>query len=232
MNPLIWIYGGVHDDPGSRRRFLGELAKRQTAPHFVAVEWEKSVFERLAAWRPRIEEHLRSRWGCLTREDCHELSLALGWEGDAYAECFPGIDPLWLEAGHQETELKRLYGAHPNKFPQDRANILLRLFCDPCERTMSESASNPVPPPEPRSKNDLVDRAWRKAWAQAFGVPGDFERDERWAKAICERSLGLSRGWIAVVVGWDHADPASGSQRLRGLLSSKGLRVTPVRLGP
>ena len=109
MKPSIWIYGGVHDDPGSRRRFLEELAKQETAPHFVAVEWEKSVFERFAACRPLVEGGLRSRWGFLTREECHELSLALAWEGDAYKERFPGTDRLWLETGFQEASLKRRF---------------------------------------------------------------------------------------------------------------------------
>jgi uncharacterized protein (DUF4415 family) len=45
MKPSIWIYGGVHDDPGSRQQFLEELAKQEAAPHFVAVEWEQSVFD-------------------------------------------------------------------------------------------------------------------------------------------------------------------------------------------
>jgi hypothetical protein len=43
MTPSIWIYGGVHYDPGTRQKFLEELAKQSTVPHFVAVEWEKSV---------------------------------------------------------------------------------------------------------------------------------------------------------------------------------------------
>src|SRR5262249_48387291 len=56
--PTIRMYGGVHDDPGSRQRFLEELAKRETVPHFVAVEWEQSVFTQLSAWRSRIKEGL------------------------------------------------------------------------------------------------------------------------------------------------------------------------------
>ncbi len=232
MIPSIWIYGGVHDDPGSRRRFLEELAKQETAPHFVAVEWEKSVFERLVAWRPWIEEALRSRWDFLTRKDCQELSLALAWEGDAYAERFPGTDVLWLETGSQEAELKRRYGADVDKFPESCARSLLERLLDPCGLTMREFGANADPPPEPWSKKDLIDRVWTKAWSEAFEESGDFERDARWANVIWERSAGLRDGWIAVVVGWAHADPAAGNQRLRGLLSSKGLRVTPVRLGP
>jgi hypothetical protein len=52
MSPLVQLFGGVHNDPGSRQRFLAELAKEEKPPHFVAVEWEKSVFERLVRWRP------------------------------------------------------------------------------------------------------------------------------------------------------------------------------------
>ncbi len=102
MNPTIWMYGSVHHDPGTRQRFIEELAKQKTPPHFVAVEWEESVFERIAAWRPCVEEGLRSCWGFLTSQDRLDLSLALAWEGDAYKDLFPCADPLWLETGFQE----------------------------------------------------------------------------------------------------------------------------------
>jgi hypothetical protein len=232
MNPSIWIYGGVHDDPGSRQRLLEELTKQGTAPHFVAVEWERSVFKRFAARRLWIAESLRSRWGFLTCEDCHELSLALAWEGDAYAEHFPGTDLLWLESGFQEVDLKRRYGTETNKFPESCAHGLLGRLYNPCGPTLQEFMANIAPPPEPRSKQELINRVWRKTWAEASGEPEGFERDARWAIAICERSSGLCDGWIAVVVGWAHADPATGNQRLRGLLLSKGFSVNSVRLGP
>ena len=232
MNPSIWIYGGVHHDPGSRRRFLEELAKQGTAPHFVAVEWEESVFERLVAWRPWIEKSVTSRWDFLTPEGCHEISLALAWEGDAYAERFPCTDRLWLETGFQEANLKRRYGTDANKFPESCARGLLERLLDPCSPTMREFMANAKPSPEPMSKEDLIDRVWKKAWSEASEELGDFERDARWANAIRERSACLRDGWIAVVVGWDHADPASENQRLRGLLLSKGLPVIPVRLVP
>ncbi len=231
MNPSIWIYGGVHHDPGSRRRFLEELAKQETTPYFVAVEWEQSVFERFTACRPLIEEGLTSRWDFLTPEDCHQLSLALAWEGDAYQERFPDTDPLWLESGFQEEGLKERYGTGAGKFPENCARRLLERLRDPC-RPIFQFTDNAEPPPEPRSKKDLIDCVWKKAWSEAFEESGDFERDARWANAIRERSAGLRDGWIAVVVGWAHADPAGEKQRLRGLLSSKGLDVISVHLGP
>lgn len=230
MNPSIWIYGGVHDDPGSRRRFLEELAKQETAPHFVAAEWEKSVFERLVAWRLWVEERLGSRWDFLRPEDCHELSLALAWEGDAYAERFPGIDRLWLENGFQEADLQRRRGADADKYPEGCAWALLQRLCNPSQPTMWSTNADPAR--EPRSKKVLIDRVWRTAWSEAWEEPGGFERDARWVTAISERSSGLHDGWIAVVVGWAHADPTGDNQRLRGLLLSKGFSINPVGLGP
>jgi hypothetical protein len=146
MNPSIWIYGGVRNDPGSRQRFLQELTKQGTAPHFIAVEWEKPVFERLAAWRPCIAEGLKSRWGFLTHEDCHELSRALAWEGDAYAKRFPGTDLLWLESGFQEADLKRRYGMDTESFPESCAHSLLQRLSNPCHPTMHEWMANIAPP--------------------------------------------------------------------------------------
>jgi hypothetical protein len=236
MNPSIWIYGGVHNDPGSRRRFIEELARQKTPPHFVAVEWEKSVFERCVAMRPQVEEGLRSRWDFLTSEDCRELSLTLAWEGDAYKDRFPDIDtePLWLESGFQEADLKRIDGMDANKFPANCARSLLELLCDHCSPTETPFMDGADPPPDPQSKKELIDRGWRIRWEKS---PRDnnFWRDARWAGAICNRISGLHNGWIAVVVGWAHADPEGGNQRLRSLLLSKGFSVNSVHsvcLGP
>jgi hypothetical protein len=226
------MYGGIHDDPGSRQKFIEELAKQKTPPRFVAVEWEQSVFKRFAAWRPRIAEGLRSRWSFLTRQDCHELSLALAWEGDAYAGRFPGTDLLWLESGFQEADLKRRSSGDADEFLKCLARNLLQRLCNPCRPPSYEFIANIASPPEPRDKKELIDWVWRTAWSQAFEEPGGFERDARWAAAISERSSGLRGGWIAVVVGWAHADPEGDHQRLRGLLSSKGFSIKSVRLAP
>jgi len=223
--PTIWMYGGVHDDPGSRQRFLEELAKRETAPHFVAVEWEQSVFERLAAWRPAIAQELGKCWDFLTPKECNGLSCALAWEGDAYTERFPGTDVLWLESGFQEEKLKRQNGAHVSKYPEWYARgVCNRLCCRirPC-----------IAPPALRSEQELIDHVSQDMWDEASrGTPSCVERDARWANAIGERSAGLCEGWIAVVVGWEHADPKGAPERLRGLLRTRGFCVNSVRLGP
>ncbi|HEV8310195.1 MAG TPA: hypothetical protein VGW35_21230 [Methylomirabilota bacterium] len=98
---------------------------------------------------------------------------------------------------------------------------------------MREYMGSADPRPELKSKKELIDRVSRIMWSDLLpSKPEDFARDKRWAAAISERSSGLRGGWIAIVVGWAHADPAGDNQRLSGLLSSDGFRVHPVCLAP
>jgi len=158
MNPSIWLYGGIHDDPGSRQRFVAHLAKQEAQPHFVAVEWEKAVFDRLVAWRPWIERELESRWSFLDREDCRELSLALAWEGDAYRERFPMVISLWLESGSQQADLSCRSEGRPDDLLERLASGLLERLVNPSARTMREFWAKTDPPPAPISKTELIDR--------------------------------------------------------------------------
>src|SRR5262249_55056178 len=132
--PTIWMYGGMHYDPGSRQRFLEELAKRETAPHFVAVEWEQVVFERFAECRPWIAREIGKRWDFLTAKDCDELACTFAWEGDAYRTRFPDAEPLWLETGVQEAQLQRP-GRNADEVVKEYANTLLSTLRNPCYPT-------------------------------------------------------------------------------------------------
>ena len=166
MSPLVRIYGGVHDDPGSRQRFLADLISRH-APQFVAVEWARDVFERLVVWRPWIEKELCRRWQFLEGAGCREVSLALGWEGDAHVELFPDVDRLWLEDGYQEANLEHRSGGKTDDFLKGLAVGMRQRLIGPCSRTMGEFFANTASPSEPRSKDELIERVSRKAWAEA-----------------------------------------------------------------
>ena len=226
------MYGGVHYDPGTRQRFIEEFAKQQAEPHFVAVEWEKHLFEEFVKWRPWVQDRLQSRWDFLTPEDTRELSLALAWEGDAYCETFPKAHPLWLETGFQQANFKRRYGLELDRFPESFAHGLVERLSNPCVPTMAEWVADVESAPEPKSKTELIDRVWRKTWSEASSEPGGCDRDARWATMICEGVSALRGGWIAVVVGWQHADPTGDSRRLRNCLLSRGFSVNSIRLGP
>jgi hypothetical protein len=74
---------------------------------------------------------------------------------------------------------------------------------------MDQFLTNAAPPPDPLSKKELVDRVSRKTWSDLLQSGSENpQRDERWAIRISQRSARLRGGWIAVVVGWAHADHA------------------------
>ncbi len=182
---------------------------------------------------PGSKRELCQRWRFLDSVGCRELSLALAWEGDAHIERFPSVDRLWLEEGYQEADLQRRSGGKAEDLLKSPAGGLRERLINPCSITMGEFLANASPPPEPRSTGELIDRVSRKAWSEASESESqDFGRDERWAIAISERSAGLRGGWIAVVVGWAHANPKGDGRRLCGLLSSRGLHVNSVCLAP
>lgn len=228
MGISIIIYGGVHHDPGTRLRFVEELGKRDTPPHFVAVEWEESFFNRCVEYRPRVEKCLKKRWEFLTPSECRELSRALAWEGDAFKEVYPNAQPLWLEAGLQDRRSRQ----NPNiDMAKSQADSLSERLLAPARLSTDKFYTMDGMPPDPTSKNELVDRLWKAAWSDS-SPDRDFERDARWANMIVERSIDVGDGWIAVAVGWAHANPAAGDNRLGGLLGSRGFSVRPVYLGP
>jgi hypothetical protein len=67
---------------------------------------------------------------------------------------------------------------------------------------MHEWMANIAPPPEPKPKQELIDRVWRTAWSEASGEPEGFGRDARWAN-VCNAphlSSGDERSAVALWV--------------------------------
>ena len=111
--PTIWMYGGVHNDPGSCRGSLSNLPSMRQHRIFVAVEWEQSLFERLAAWRAAIAQELGRCWDFPDAQRVRRAFVCACVGGETpLRSASRGTDVLWLENGFQEEDLKRRYGAH------------------------------------------------------------------------------------------------------------------------
>jgi hypothetical protein len=222
------MYGGFHSDPSSRREFLRRIRERPIPPQFVAVEWERSVFEACAAQRPRIAKELTDRWSFLSPTDADELSRCFAREGDTHTLVFPGSETLWLEDGYQAARL-RVTGATPGSMARD----LIELFTNPMHQTLAEffdRESRPIE--EPTSLADLLRLIARhRSWTNDATRPEEMnlDRDARWAAMIEKRLTRCDDGWFAVVVGWAHVE-AGTTQNLRALLTAAGMNVNAVRL--
>ena len=230
MPVRVILYGGFHDDPGSRRRFRGEAAKLPIAPRLVAVEWEQALFERFRASRPIVEDGLIDRWPFLTSRDRHELSEAVGWEGDTWNDPFPGAAVLWLEEGFQGADLERKFGTKAEDYPLRCARALLGALLDPMAPSTREFFTGAAPT-QPTSTDQLVSRVSKRLWDDRDPDDGSrLDRDARWANRIVDRVAGWQDGLVVVLVGWTHADPSGPKGRLRGLLESAKMTVESIRL--
>jgi len=179
--PLIRIFGGVHDDPWSHRRFLESLSTIQEPPQFVAVEWDESVFKAHDHQRSVVADGLEGRWCFLTQDDRLRLSAALAWEGDAFKQRFPEVRRVWLDAN--------------SGFETDASARAIRLLDWP-----------------------MLGRELQVL---------DFSQ---WAGVLDTELAGLDGGWIAVVVGWRHAN-LQNQGRLASLLRTRtGLDIESICL--
>lgn len=246
-SPVIRVFGGVHDDAGSRERFRREFASRVSVhgrPSLVAVEHDAHLFQLHAAQRPEIARCLLERWEFLSEHDAQEIAASYFWEGDAHRDLVGGpyrwmfLDRFWEHAkARLEHQVK--CGFHGWKSIEDNfveiAQIQVDRLCNPSLPSRKELRDNSgIPPtiPEPRSRDELVARISKKAWDDARQPePNDDSRDTRWVRGIEEALRGVEGGWIGVTVGWRHADSVEAGN-LRAQLLARGHEIEVIKLAP
>lgn len=101
----LFIAGINHFDPMGRERLADwfcVLAEQYRAPPtFVAVEFDRDLFEMLRAQRPRYRESIHTLWPEVPEADLDHFERSLGYEGDTHLECFQGPDVIWLDQGRR-----------------------------------------------------------------------------------------------------------------------------------
>ncbi len=232
MPPRIRIFGGVHHCPGSRRSLIKSVTN-QPAPSLVAVEWGRAVYQSAALARARVAQAALSRWDFLTATEADELSAALGWEAEVPTRLWPNVEVAWLEDEWQADDLQRRHQMGCDEFAAVLASGLIDRISNAAKPTIQEFLGDEnTAPAEPTSLDLLVDRLGKKASDDTGNDhnDNDLHRDERWLRLL-EPRLTQLEGWVAVMVGWLHADP-SATGRLYQLLTQRGLKVESVRLGP
>ncbi|HYV49766.1 MAG TPA: hypothetical protein VFA20_33150 [Myxococcaceae bacterium] len=219
--PQIVLFGGFHNDPGSRREFWRQLRRREAlhaAPEFVGVEWNPVLFAKYDACRKRIADELLGKWDFLGERECDELSKTFAWEADAYQEVFPSVERVWLDDGPGREG--------DSGTAREFADTLLEDL-----RVAGEAEGAPVP----RSLDELIDQVrlrQKRRKDRERAPPSIDERDLWWFDKIRKRASTLQGGgWVAIVVGWAHANPKGLPGNLYDQLNSAEMKVDPIYLG-
>lgn len=101
----LFIAGINHFDPMGRERVADWLcslsALNRLPPTFVAVEFDRDLFEMLRAQRPRYREWIHALWPDVPETDLDHFESSLGYEGDTHLECFHGPAVIWLDEGRR-----------------------------------------------------------------------------------------------------------------------------------
>jgi hypothetical protein len=99
------MIGVNHFDPLQRTILIASLqslSKRyQVSPVFVAVEFDKDLFNQTVKQRQAFRNLLAVEWPDLDSEELDTLELALVYEGDTHLTAFPNTPVVWLDAGRQ-----------------------------------------------------------------------------------------------------------------------------------
>lgn len=198
----FYFAGVIHNDVTHRkllREWLENLSKDKTArPTFIAVEYDKELFQQIIEQRPHIRKRAEEKWPGLDGQVLDAIELSLGYEGDTHLEIFPDVDILWLNQGREN---------NVSSF----ANLRLQTYqmfigdTDPLGMDVSEVISI------------LSQRA------KANSPPNkNFNRgrNKKWHTLIRNRIEGKKDNWAIIVVGLSYTQSWDGN--LRYLLENDG----------
>ena len=200
----LYIAGVNHLDPLCRPKlvkWLQQLSEtHDKRPAFVAVEYDKNLFEKAKKQRKRFRQMLQKEWPSLTSEQLNILENSLVYEGDTHLEVFPDVEILWLDTRRQETDSSVVDKFE--KYAEDRLAMYKQYSFG--EKTLSI--------------NQLRERIRNVDDPECI----DLDRSQKFAYLV---SKGISKSggkWAIVIVGFNHTRKDI-QENMRCLLEDNGL---------
>lgn len=196
----LYIAGINHFDPMGREHvadWFNSLAQEyQSAPAFIAIEFDEAHFKALSEHRPRYRQWIQARWPHIPESDLDRFEKSLGYEGDTHHECFNGIETIWLDSGRE---------LHDAAF---ESHAFQRLLClQIFERNNALMLPGVV--------SEQVQAYMR---ADAFSP----ERSRQFADRIMERVKCNPWEWAIAITGASHASDRFDNS-MRSLLQKEGI---------
>lgn len=189
----VFMVGVNHLDPLGRTDLLARLralaSRHSNPPAFVAVEYDQHHFRSIVCQRDRFRSLIETKCGGLTTAELDAYANSLAYDGDSHHDIFPDVPVLWLD------EDRKCSNSDLAEYPELRLAIYLR-----------------------RSGNDL--RCVEKLSCAIKAVPTQTntstpfwkERNETFARRICDRIREINGSWAIAITGKEHAcNSVSGS---------------------
>jgi hypothetical protein len=198
---ILRIAGINHFDPTIRQKllkWLDDCSSKYGKPDFVALEWDKKVFEGVKAKREEFQRLLMETWPAVSKTLLNTLTLSLGYEGDAHLEVYPDVEILWLDEGRKQSQV-------PEDYPKHYVETCARNLFKRYDKFLGEWPDN-------ECDSSVLARLSRAASA----VPQtEFDnRDAKFAGLIKSHPVSGRHGWAIAIVGRDHARRNAGSMRV------------------
>ena len=219
---VLRIAGVAHKDPAIRPRlieWLAEISEVQGNPSFVAVEWDKGVFESVKAKRVDFRSRLKGQWPRISDNLLNTLTLSLAYEGDAHVEVHPYVETVWLDQG-------RAIGTQPGDYQRGFVNHYPLSVLGAYKGFVGA---------HPLGSDDFATLSRMSCAANAPQAQPPYGlRDAKFANIIHDASSKHVPGankWALVIVGNEHALDIDGS--MRHILETMGYRCEHISfIGP
>lgn len=209
----LMIAALVHFDVCGRDRLAEWLRdarnSNQLTPRFVAVEYDRAVFEKIRAQRSLLRARAAELWPACSLETLDTLAGSLVYDGDCHMSVFPGVETLWLDEGRFLEDPTVI-----EEYARDRL-ALYRGYASGLTEDLGVKALH-----------QMSERAW------ADGPPpidGGDQRDCIFADRILSVKPGTPDCWGVCIVGANHASDVRGSMVSRLRDAGVACHVTQLR---
>ena len=193
---ILRIAGINHFNPRGRKKleeWFDQLSsKAKTPPLFVAVEWNKNLFEYVKEQqRSMFRGLITNKWPDMSPDLTNELELSLAYEADAHRKAFPSAEVLWLDVERVDDE---------------GAQMAVSSYAL-CRLAMYESflQGEPMPGDASRALDLLSKGAIDAASGNQKEMLND-ARDIQWADSLISRVKKDDSAWAIAIVGLSHAN--------------------------
>ena len=200
----LYLIGVNHSDPLQRRELLcliRTLAEENPgAPAFIAVEYDKDIFEWIVRQRPKFRLLLKEKWPDLTVDELDDLDKSLAYDGDSHLDIFPEAQTVWLDSGRP----------FPPHWDRDSPCVVSERFNHFQDCLKHKSLHENLP---------FLSECVRN---EANYTRMDSDRSRKFAEMILAALAAHSPGWAFSITGAAHAkEGTSGS--MANILSDKGV---------